>query len=113
MSKSSKSNAPTAQPTAMATIAAVDSFLDFLWTGGAGGFSDGDGAGDGKNGLHGGKGPPQRSRFPLKEDAGNFDKVSGIDPLRLLFDTLKSTKPAEMLGRVPEKPLFSKNSPVK
>ncbi|GLT73003.1 hypothetical protein SLA2020_448930 [Shorea laevis] len=68
----SRSKASRAEPTAIATIAAVESFLDFLWTGISLGFSDGDGAGDGKNGLHDASGFPQRCSFPANADAGNF-----------------------------------------
>lgn len=103
----------SADPSAIAIMAAFESFLDFL-TGAEGLIESGDGAGAGKNGLHGANGPPQRSRFPAKEDEGNFARVSGIEPLSLLFETLKSTKSAGlMLGRLPENPLFSNKRPVK
>lgn len=99
----------------MPTMAAVESLLDFLWTGATGGGgNDGDGAGDGKNGLHDGNGRPHRSKFPVNADWGNFDRVAGIEPLRLLFETLKSLRLSGlMLGRLPENLLFSKNRPVK
>lgn len=75
---------------------------------------EGDGAGVGKKGLHGFNGPPHKSIFPAKALAGNFANVSGIEPLRLLFETLKSAKPSGlMLGRLPEKLLFCKKRPVK
>lgn len=75
---------------------------------------DGDGVGAGKKGLHGGNGPPQRSKFLVNEEAGNFVRVLGIEPLSLLFETLKPSKLSEneMLGKVPENPLFSRKSPV-
>lgn len=107
----SRRNKAKADPTAIATMAAVESFLDFLRTGLGG--TDGDGAGDGKNGLHGGNGPPQRSRFPANEEAGNFDSVFGIEPLSLLLDTLKPAKSTLMLGNLPENSLFSRKSPVR
>lgn len=101
------------QPTAIPTIAAVESFFDFLWTGFPAGLP-GDGDGDPKNGEQRVKGPPHRLRFPAKADSGNFDRLRGIEPFRLLFETLKSFSPSEsMLGSVPEKLLFSKNKPVR
>lgn len=100
------------EATAIAIMAAVERFLDFLCLIMAG-TEEGDGVGDGKNGLHGCNGPPQRSRFPAKDDSLNLVKIEGIEPLSLLFETLKLTKLAGlMLGRLPEKPLFSKNRPV-
>ncbi len=73
----------------------------------------GDGAGEGKNGLHELSGFPHRSKFPANEESGKIDNVCGIEPLSLLLDTLKLAKGAEMLGSVPEKLLFSKSKPVK
>lgn len=105
------SNAPAA--TDIPIMAAVESFLDFLWGGLGGGWNAGEGAGEGKNGLHGGNGPPQRSMLPAKEEAGNFCRVAGIEPLRRLLETLNCTRGALMLGRVPVKALSSRNRPVK
>lgn len=109
----SNRNKARADPTAIATMAAVDSFLDFLWPGITGGVS-GDGAGAGKNGLHAVSGLPQRFKFPVNAESGNLDRDAGIEPLSLLLETLKLLRlPAEMLGRLPENPLFSRKSPVK
>lgn len=97
----------------MEIMAAFESFLDFFFTG-FGSIEVGDGAREGKNGLQGGKGPPQRFMFPVNAVAGNFDRDAGIEPLRLLFETLNETRLSGlMLGRVPEKLLFSKKRPVK
>ena len=84
MRNSNNNNATIADPTAMAIMAPVESFLDFLpeVVGGMG--SEGDGTGEGKNGLQDRSGPPQSPRFPANEDSGNLDNVSGIEPLRLL-----------------------------
>lgn len=103
----------SADPTAIATIAPVESFFDFFL--GAGGSSeDGDGAGEGKNELlQGGKGSPQRLMFPENADTGNEANDLGIEPFRLLFETFSATKLAGlMLGSWPEKALPSKKSPV-
>lgn len=100
-----------AHPTTIPTIAPVDRPLDFFSFCGSSDAGDGDGGT--KNGLHGRNGPPQRSRFPENADAGNFDKLSGMEPLSLLFDTLNPTSSDVMLGRLPEKLLFCRNSPVK
>lgn len=109
MRNNKNNNATIADPTAIATVAPVDSFLDFLRVGVGGLGSNGDGAGEGKNGLQGRSGPPQSPRFPVNEDAGNLRNVSGIEPLRLLLETLKSFNPSElMLGREPENLLFCK-----
>lgn len=114
MRNSNNNNATSADPTAMPIMAPVESFLDFLRELVEGMGSDGDGAGEGKNGLQGGSGPPQSPRFPANEDSGYLDKVLGIEPLRLLLETLKSSKPsALMLGREPENLLFCKKSRVK
>lgn len=104
-----------AQTTAIPTIAAAESFFDLLWAGFRDGLpDDGDGDGDPKNGLQAFRGPPQRSGFPENADSGNFDRLAGIEPLRLLLEMLKSFSPSESkLGSVPEKWLFSMNSPVK
>ena len=93
----------------------MESFLDFLCDGGsAGEVSDGDGAGDGKNGLQDGNGLPQSCKFPEKEDAGNLARTGGIEPFRLLLETLKSVKfDGFKLGKLPAKRLFCKNSLVK
>lgn len=97
-------------PITIPIIAAVESFLDFLLDGG--GICDGDG--EGVNGLQGGNGPPQRSKFPAKEEAGNFAKEFGIEPLSLLLETLKLVKlRAEIFGSEPENPLFCKKIPLK
>ncbi|KAL0559436.1 hypothetical protein IC582_004046 [Cucumis melo] len=118
ISKNSNINATKAAPTTIPTMAAIESLLDFFSTGNCGGFTAdvGDGAGEGKNGLHDGNGPPQSAKFPAKDEAGNFERVSGMDPLSLLFDTLNPVKlvaAAGILGREPENPLFSKKSPLK
>lgn len=97
----------------MATIAPVESFFfDFFWN--AGGSSDGDGVGEGKNELlQGGKGSPQRLMFPENADTGKVANDLGIEPFRLLFERFRATKLDElMLGSWPEKALFSKKSPV-
>ena len=59
----------------------------------------GDGAGAGKNGVHGRNGLPQRFRFPANEDEGNLASVLGIEPFSWLLETLKSINPTVMLGR--------------
>ena len=66
----------------------MESFFDFLWTGLDDGVLDGEGSGAGKNG-HGSNGPPHRSKFPVNDDELNLDSVEGIEPFRLLFETLK------------------------
>lgn len=66
-----------------------------------------------KNDLHGRNGPPQRFTFPANDAAGNLDKEEGIEPFRLLTETLKSVKPTVMLGRFPENRLFPRKRPVK
>lgn len=96
----SNSSSNTAAPTDIPIIAALESFLD-LRAGLAGVSDDGDGSGAGKNGEQGGNGPPQRSRFPLNADEGNLLRVAGIEPLRRLLDTLKSTKGCAILGSEP------------
>ncbi|KAI4376639.1 hypothetical protein MLD38_014380 [Melastoma candidum] len=59
-------------PMTIPMIAAVDSFfLDLETAAGAGVGSEGDGAGEGKKGVQGGSGPPQRARFPAKAEPGN------------------------------------------
>lgn len=70
----------TTEPIAIPTMAAVESFFDFL----SDGINTGDGEGDddGKNGVQGGNGAPHKSILPENEEAGNFDKLLGIDPLR-------------------------------
>lgn len=99
-------------PTAMAMTAVLESLLRCFR--GDGGVAAGDGAGEGKNGVQGSSGLPQRARFPANAGAGNLDRFAGIGPLRRLFDTLKLRKPlALMLGSSPEKLLFSRNRPVK
>lgn len=113
MRNNNNNSATIADPTAMPIMAPVESFLDFPpeVVGGMG--SDGDGAGEVKDGLHGGSGPPQRPRFPANDDSRNLDNEPGIEPLRWLLETLKSSKPSElMVGREPEKLLFCKKSRV-
>ncbi|MCI57416.1 hypothetical protein A2U01_0078667, partial [Trifolium medium] len=88
-------------------MAPVESFLDLCFGLSAGGIESGDGAGAGKNGVHDFNGGPQRSKFPAKDDSGNFESVLGIEPLRLLLETSKPFKFAVMLGRLPENVLFS------
>lgn len=113
MRNNSNSNAANADPTAIPIMAPVERFLDFLPDVEGEMGSEGDGAGEGKNGLQGGSGPPQRPRFPANEDAGYLDSVSGMEPFKLLLATLNSFKPSElMLGREPENLLFCKNNRV-
>lgn len=115
-SKKSNINKMRAPPTTIPTMAAMESFFAFFSRGIRGGFrvDVGEGAGEGKNGLHDGNGPPQRAKFPAKDEAENFARVAGMDPLRLLFDTLKLVKLLDgILGKEPENPLFSRKSPVK
>lgn len=82
----SSTRSSTADPTEIPIMAAFESFLGFfgggIWCGS--GIEDGDGDGEGKDGLHGGNGPPQRARFPANALAGNFDRDAGIEPLRRL-----------------------------
>lgn len=70
----------TTEPIDIPTMAAVESFFDFLTDGINTG--DGDCEGDGKNGAQGGNGAPHKSILPENDEAGNFDKLLGIDPLR-------------------------------
>ena len=64
--------------------------------------------------LHGCcKGGPQRSRFPVNEEAGKLAKLSGIEPLSILYETLKLTILFVMVGRFPENVLCSKKRPLK
>ncbi|KAI4380427.1 hypothetical protein MLD38_006620 [Melastoma candidum] len=82
-------------PTMIPIIAAVDSFfLDLVL-----------GCGDGVK--QEGRGLPQRARFPAKADDGNLERVSGMDPLRALLETLNEVMEpvTSMLGRAPEKSL--------
>ncbi|RRT49832.1 hypothetical protein B296_00030300 [Ensete ventricosum] len=66
-SSSRINSSTTPAATAIAIFAAFDSFFfDDPFTG----FAAGDGAGEGKNGLQGFRGPPHRSRFPAKDEAG-------------------------------------------
>jgi hypothetical protein len=112
-SRASKRSATSALATIIATIAAFESF-DFLLDKRLEGLiNDGDGEGDTKNDLQGFNGPPQRSTFPVNDSAENLDNEDGIEPFRLLLETLKSTKPRLILGRFPEKPLLPRNKPVK
>lgn len=76
-----KRSRQTPAATDIPIMAPVESFLDFLWVGTIVGWIAGVGAGDGKNGVHGGSGPPQRSMFPANEDALNLPRVLGIEPL--------------------------------
>lgn len=46
--------------------------------------TSGAGAGAGKKGVHGGRGLPQRSRFPVNEDTGKRSSDLGTDPFRAL-----------------------------
>ncbi|PQQ20223.1 hypothetical protein Pyn_15869 [Prunus yedoensis var. nudiflora] len=97
----SNRNKARADPTAIATMAAVDSFLDFLWTGITGGVA-GDGAGAGKNGLHGGSGLPQRFKFLVNAESGKLDRDAGIEPLKAVGAQTQNselTQPAECVGR--------------
>lgn len=96
----------------MATIAAVESF-DFFLDKFEGVSDDGEGDGETKKGLQGFKGPPQRSMFPANDAAGNLDNDDGIEPFRLLSETLKSVKSTLMLGRFPENRLSPRKRPVK
>lgn len=64
----------------MPIIAPVDNFFDLLRDGVCGFGEFGDGVGEGKNGLHGGNGPPHKSTFPAKDVAENFDNDLGIEP---------------------------------
>ncbi|KAM1096556.1 hypothetical protein TB2_013810 [Malus domestica] len=67
-----------------------------------------------KNGLQGLSGPPQRSKFPENAEAGKCDSDCGIELLSLLFETSKLVRLGDgMLGGLPEKPLFSRKSPVR
>lgn len=110
MRKRRRRKAAKTAPIMIPIIAAVESFFDFLWAGE--GFCDGDG--EGVNGLQGGNGPPQRSKFPAKEEVGNLANDFGIEPLSLLLETLKFVKlTAEILGSEPENPLFCKKIPLK
>lgn len=98
-------------PMMIPIMAAVNRFFGFP-TVTAGGFCGG-GAGE-VDGLQEGSGPPQRFRFPAKEEVGNFTNGFGIEPLSLLLETLKFVKlTAEILGIEPENPLFCKKIPVK
>lgn len=100
--------AATTAPIMIPIVAAVESFFDFPPV--TSGFCDG----VGEVVVQEGSGPPQRSRFPAKEEAGNFVKEFGIEPLSLLLETLKLVKfKAEILGIEPEKPLFCKKIPLK
>lgn len=72
------------------------------------------GAGDGVIEPQGVNGLPQRWTFPAKDDSGNLSRAFGIDPLRLLLETLKFCKlEMLMLGRSPENPLLCKNKRFK
>ncbi|RDX82799.1 hypothetical protein CR513_36362, partial [Mucuna pruriens] len=90
-SSKSNSNASKADPTAIPTMAAVESFLDFSATGAAGP-TEGEGAGAGKKGVHGGNGFPQRSLLPENDVAGKWERVLGMEPLRRLLETSKLTR---------------------
>ncbi|RDX73623.1 hypothetical protein CR513_46747, partial [Mucuna pruriens] len=84
-SNSSSNNAAArTDPKTIATMAPVESFLDFLYARLGFKSDDGDGAGAGKKGLQAFNGGPQRSTFPANEASGNLDSVLGIEPLRRL-----------------------------
>ena len=70
-------------------------------------------AGAGKKGVHGCNGFPQRSLFPENDSPGKRDKLLGMEPLRRLLETVKLTNFNVMLGRLPEKELFSRKRPVR
>lgn len=74
----------------------------------------GEGDGEGKNGLHEGNGSPHKSTLLANAAAGNFANPVGIEPLRWLLATLKSTSlGGTLLGIFPVNPLFSRKRPVK
>uniref|UniRef100_A0A0A9BEM1 Uncharacterized protein n=1 Tax=Arundo donax TaxID=35708 RepID=A0A0A9BEM1_ARUDO len=106
-------SAATTAPTTMPAIAAPESFrfLEEPGTGPPPGLSPGAGDG-GKNGLpQGGSGSPQSWRLPAKESRGKCESVLGIEPLRLLSETLKTASPGMlMLGMLPERWLPSSRS---
>jgi len=93
-------------------MAPVESFLDLCVLVGVE-LEEGDGAGAGKKGLQAVNGGPQRSMFPANEELGKVESVSGMEPLRRLKETLKSTSLAVMLGIFPEKLLCSRKRPVR
>uniref|UniRef100_A0A0A9ERG7 Uncharacterized protein n=1 Tax=Arundo donax TaxID=35708 RepID=A0A0A9ERG7_ARUDO len=100
-------SAATTAPTTMPAIAAPESFR-FLEEPGTGPPPPGlrPGAGDGgKNGLpQGGSGSPQSWRLPAKQSRGKRESVLGMEPLRLLSETLKTASPGMlMLGMLPER----------
>ena len=63
--------------------------------------------------MHGCNGFPQRSLFPENDSPGKRDKLLGMEPLRRLLETVKLTNFNVMLGRLPEKELFSRKRPVR
>lgn len=103
INSNNRSTSNNAAPTiAIATIAPFDNLFlcDFLT-----GVSSDEGPGDGEGGknvlLQGGRGEPQRSRFPAKAETGNPLRDLGIDPFSLLSDTLNCWREMLMLGSVP------------
>ncbi|WVZ69779.1 hypothetical protein U9M48_018513 [Paspalum notatum var. saurae] len=112
MARRRRSPATTA-PTTMPAIAAPESLRFLPEEPGTGppppGLIPGAGVG-GKKGQ-GGSGAPQSLWLPAKESAGKPESDLGMEPLRLLSETLKTPSPGMlMLGMGPERPLPSSRS---
>ncbi|CAO2822768.1 unnamed protein product [Amaranthus hypochondriacus] len=95
----SNSNNTNAAATDIPIIAPLDSFFPPTSAGEEGTTAIGEGDGEGKKDeLHGGNGSPHSCKLPTKDVSGNFLRVSGIEPFKLLLATLKSVKSALILG---------------
>jgi hypothetical protein len=103
-------NTPPMAAIAIITIVLIFFHELFLVLLGAGGDT---GEGEGAVPEHGSKGYPHRKAFPKKELAGNFCKVGGIGPLRLLLLKFKCLNLGSWRsGMGPESELFWRSNAV-